>query len=76
VNRSDLEQVMGGETTLEALLGSGAATAVGDVSILGQLAGLMVEFDPRFEIMPGTKSMTETTGGEPLEAEIGAIIPE
>jgi alkyl sulfatase BDS1-like metallo-beta-lactamase superfamily hydrolase len=38
-----------------ALLAEGAATAEGDLAILGQLAGLMVEFDPRFEIMPGTK---------------------
>jgi alkyl sulfatase BDS1-like metallo-beta-lactamase superfamily hydrolase len=76
VNRADLEQVMGGQTTLEALLGSGAATAEGDVAILGQLAGLMVEFDPRFEIMPGTQALTEAAAGEALEAEIGALIPE
>jgi alkyl sulfatase BDS1-like metallo-beta-lactamase superfamily hydrolase len=76
VNRADLERVMGGDATFEALLGSGAATAEGDVSILGQLAGLMVEFDPRFEIMPGTQALTERVAGEPLEAEIGAIIPE
>jgi hypothetical protein len=36
----------------------------------------MVEFDPRFEIMPGTQALTERVAGEPLEAEIGAIIPE
>lgn len=76
VNRSDLERVMGGDATLEDLLASGVAIVEGDVSILGQLAGLMVEFDPRFEIMPGTKSRTETLAGQALEAEIGAIIPE
>jgi alkyl sulfatase BDS1-like metallo-beta-lactamase superfamily hydrolase len=76
VNRADLEQVMGGQTTLEALIGSGAATAEGDVAILGQLAGLMVEFDPRFEIMPGTQALTQAAAGEALEAEIGALIPE
>jgi hypothetical protein len=28
----------------------------GDVSILKKLASMMVDFDPRFEIMPGTKA--------------------
>jgi hypothetical protein len=27
----------------------------GDVSILNKLAATMTDFDPRFEIMPGTK---------------------
>jgi alkyl sulfatase BDS1-like metallo-beta-lactamase superfamily hydrolase len=76
VNRSDLERVMGGTATLEMLLAEGAAQAEGDLAILGQLAGLMVEFDPRFEIMPGTKSLTELAPAEALEAEIGAVIPE
>ena len=34
----------------------------GDASILKQLASTMVDFDPRFEIMPGTKAKTEVTG--------------
>ncbi len=76
VNRSDLEGVMAGETTLEALLGAGTATAEGDLAILGQLAALMVDFDPRFEIMPGTRARTEIAASEALEAEIGAVIPE
>jgi alkyl sulfatase BDS1-like metallo-beta-lactamase superfamily hydrolase len=76
VNRVDLERVMGGDATFEALLTSGAASADGDIAVLGQLAGLMVEFDPRFEIMPGSKSRTDLPDGEALEVEIGAIIPE
>ena len=76
VNRADLERVMGGVATLEDLLAEGAATAEGELAILGQLAGLMVEFDPRFEIMPGTMSLTELARAEALEADIGAIIPE
>jgi hypothetical protein len=58
------------------LLAEGAAQAEGDLAILGQLAGLMVEFDPRFEIMPGTKALTELAPAEALEADIGAVIPE
>jgi alkyl sulfatase BDS1-like metallo-beta-lactamase superfamily hydrolase len=76
LNRSDLEGVMAGETTLEALIGAGTAKAEGDLSILGKLAALMVEFDPRFEIMPGTKSAAATDTAEPLEADVGAVIPE
>jgi len=63
INRSDLEQTMMGAKTLEAQIADGTAKVEGDVSILKQLASIMVEFDPRFEIMPGTKAMTpEATG--------------
>lgn len=76
VNRADLETVMAGDATFEALLADGRATAEGDLAVLGQLAGLMVEFDPRFEIMPGTKLRTELPDTEPFEGDIGAMIPE
>ncbi len=36
----------------------------------------MVEFDPRFEIMPGTKLGTELADMEPFEGDVGALIPE
>ena len=63
INRADLEQTMMGAKTLEAQIADGTAKVEGDVSILKQLASTMVEFDPRFEIMPGTTSMTpEVTG--------------
>lgn len=76
VNRADLERVMSGEATFDALLADGTATHQGDISILGQLASLMVEFDPRFEIMPGTKVGTELADMEPFEGDVGALIPE
>jgi len=76
LNRADLERVMAGETGLEALLSEGTAQAEGDVSILGKLAALMVAFDPRFEIMPGTKVRADTDTGQPYEAGVGAMIPE
>jgi linear primary-alkylsulfatase len=56
INRSDLEQTMIGAKTLEAQIVDGAAKIHGDASILKQLASTMVDFDPRFEIMPGTKA--------------------
>ena len=56
INRSDLEQTMMGAKTLEAQITDGTAKVQGDPSVLNQLAGTMVDFDPRFEIMPGTKA--------------------
>jgi alkyl sulfatase BDS1-like metallo-beta-lactamase superfamily hydrolase len=55
IDRSDLEQTMMGKKTLEAQIADGTAKAEGDVGVLKQLASTMVDFDPRFEIMPGTK---------------------
>jgi len=55
---------------------------VGDVAILKKLASCMVEFDPRFEIMPGTRARgTDVTIADvhfedPYEAIPGPIIAE
>ncbi len=56
INRSDLEQTMMGVKTLDAQIADGTAKLQGDASILKQLAATFVDFDPRFEIMPGTKA--------------------
>ena len=56
INRSDLEHAMMGTKTLEAQIADGTAKSSGNLAILKQLASLMVDFDPRFEIMPGTKT--------------------
>jgi alkyl sulfatase BDS1-like metallo-beta-lactamase superfamily hydrolase len=69
INRSDLEQTMMGAKTLEAQIADGAAKVEGDAGILKQLASAMVDFDPRFEIMPGTKVRgTEVVKADPYEA--------
>ena len=69
INRSDLEQTMMGVKTLEAQIADGTAKVQGDVGILTQLASTMVDFDPRFEIMPGTKARTaEVAHANPYEA--------
>jgi alkyl sulfatase BDS1-like metallo-beta-lactamase superfamily hydrolase len=59
IDRSDLEQTMMGEKTLEAQIADGTAKIQGDASVLAKLASTMVDFDPRFEIMPGTKLRPE-----------------
>jgi alkyl sulfatase BDS1-like metallo-beta-lactamase superfamily hydrolase len=76
VNRSDLERVMGGQATLEALIASGAARVQGDVGILGRLAALMVDFDPRFEVLPGTRPAGQVARTDGYQATVGAPIPE
>ena len=64
INRTDLEQVMAGAKTLEAQIADGTAKVQGDVSILQKLAATMVDFDPRFELMPGTKQRTAGRDGQ------------
>jgi linear primary-alkylsulfatase len=47
----------------------------GDTGILKQLASTMVEFDPRFEIMPGTKAMKSEVAGYVESGILGATDP-
>ena len=46
---------MMGAKTLEAQIADGTAKVQGDVTVLAKLASTMVDFDPRFEVMPGTQ---------------------
>jgi alkyl sulfatase BDS1-like metallo-beta-lactamase superfamily hydrolase len=59
VNRSDLERVMTGEAKMTDLAMSGKAKFEGNPAVLKQLAGAMEQYDPLFEIMPGTKAQAE-----------------
>jgi alkyl sulfatase BDS1-like metallo-beta-lactamase superfamily hydrolase len=69
INRSDLEHTMAGAKTLEAQIADGTAKADGDAGVLKQLASTMVDFDPRFEIMPGTKAKgVDVAHADPYEA--------
>ena len=77
INRSDLEVVMMGAKELEEQIADGTCKAEGDLSILKSLAATMVEFDPRFEVMPGTHpDQTEITQHKAYEAVPGASIAE
>ena len=77
INRSDLEQTMMGTKTLEAQIADGTAKLEGDANILQQLASTMVDFDPRFEIMPGTKAkLVKVAHADPYEAVPGKPIAE
>jgi len=76
INRSDLERTMMGAKTLEAQIADGTAKVDGDVSILAKLGATMVDFDPRFEILPGTKARTEVAHANPYQAVPERIIAE
>jgi len=78
INRSDLEQSMMGAKPIEQQIKDGTAKVEGDVGILAELASTMVEFDPRFEIMPGTKTApaAEELADAVFEASVGAVICE
>ena len=77
INRSDLEQTMMGAKTLEAQIADGTAKVQGDVSVLAKLASTMVDFDPRFEIMPGTKLRAEAVAhAEAYQAVLHKTIAE
>lgn len=69
INRSELERTMMGAKTLEAQIADGSAKVQGNAGVLKQLASTMVDFDPRFEIMPGTKARgTQLAQADPYEA--------
>lgn len=55
VNRSDLETVMGGKATFDNLIAASKAKFEGDRKPFDQLRGILVQFTPDFEMMPGTK---------------------
>ncbi len=77
INRTDLEQTMMGAKTLEAQIKDGTAKVDGDVTILAKLAKTMVDFDPTFEILPGTKARGGAVAhAEPYEAVPGKTIVE
>ena len=77
INRTDLEQTMMGAKAMDAQIADGTAKVEGDVSILKKLASKMVDFDPRFEIMPGTKvRKTQVDKADPYEAVPGSPIAE
>ena len=54
IARPDLLRVLMGATSLDDVVEAGRATAVGDRGVLATLLGLLSDFDPGFEILPGT----------------------
>ncbi|MCZ6917289.1 MAG: MBL fold metallo-hydrolase [Gemmatimonadetes bacterium] len=55
IARGDLDEMMTGETTWDALVAEQKVTLEGDIDVLRQLMATMVTFTPDFEMLPGTK---------------------
>jgi alkyl sulfatase BDS1-like metallo-beta-lactamase superfamily hydrolase len=55
INRADLLPVMMQQTTLAAQIQAGKASISGNRLVLTQFGSTLVEFDPLFEMMPGTR---------------------
>lgn len=68
-NRSDLETLMGGTQSFEALVKAGKIKLDGNPGVLEQLKSAIVHFEVGFEILPGTKSPTENPKIEPFQQE-------
>jgi alkyl sulfatase BDS1-like metallo-beta-lactamase superfamily hydrolase len=54
LNRANLENAMIGSTPLQQQVMDVTAVLKGDPSILLTLAGALTQFEPTFDIMPGT----------------------
>lgn len=67
IDRRDLEDVMIGSAKMADKVASGKATMDGNVQVLAQLGSTLVQFDPWYEVLPGT-------GGKgPLERKTEAL---
>ena len=77
INRSDLEQTMMGAKTLESQIAAGTCRAEGDLRGLQKLGGTMVDFDPLFSVLPGTRVRgADVAEADDFEAVPGASIAE
>ncbi len=75
LNRSDLEKVMGGQTSFDALIKEGKANFAGDRKPFDQLRSVLTRFTPDFEMMPGTKPKTEPKT-EPKQQPAPAVVKD
>ncbi|PSJ52198.1 hypothetical protein C7I84_26635 [Mesorhizobium ephedrae] len=72
LNRSDLEQVMGGRSTFDELLASGKANFDGDRKFFDDVRSTLSVFPPDFELIPGTKpseSSAPSAKKDPFEVD-------
>jgi len=77
INRSDLDLVMMGVKTMDDMIADGTAKTKGDKSIIGKLKSTLLNFDLRFEILPGTvpvgdQQLVRNPFQQPMPAVIGA----
>lgn len=54
---------MAGQSSFDALVSSGKVKLSGDLKVLADLRSVVVQFNPAFQLMPGT-----VTGATPLQS--------
>jgi alkyl sulfatase BDS1-like metallo-beta-lactamase superfamily hydrolase len=70
INRTDLEEVMMGKLTFDEQIKKGKAKLKGNRKVYEQLKSTLVQFDPLFEIMPGTKQVEGEKDDDPFEQDV------
>jgi alkyl sulfatase BDS1-like metallo-beta-lactamase superfamily hydrolase len=70
INRSDLEEVMMGKVTFDDQIKNGKARLAGKREVYDQLKSTLIQFDPLFEIMPGTKAVVGEIDDDPFEQDV------
>jgi alkyl sulfatase BDS1-like metallo-beta-lactamase superfamily hydrolase len=69
INRADLVPVMAGKVSFDDQIKTGKAKLVGDRKPYEQLKGILVQFTPDFEILPGTKTEPSKSDRTPFEQD-------
>lgn len=70
IKRSDLEEVMMGKVKFDDQIKAGKAVLKGNTRVYDQLKSTLVQFDPLFEIMPGTKTVSGEIDDDPFEQDV------
>jgi alkyl sulfatase BDS1-like metallo-beta-lactamase superfamily hydrolase len=74
IDRADLEVIMAGQKTFRASIDDGTAKAEGNVDILQEIAGTLVNFEIGFEVLPGTASRSSGAKQNPYEVNESSIL--
>lgn len=75
INRSDLDLAMMGVKSMDEMIADGTAKTKGNVDIINQLKSMMIHFELRFEILPGTVPVGEQQlNRNPFQQEMPAVI--
>ena len=79
LNRSDLDTMMTGQANLDSLVSSGKVKLAGNPKVLADLRSVVVQFNPAFQLMPGTVTgltPVQSAQGNPFEQQELELLAE
>jgi alkyl sulfatase BDS1-like metallo-beta-lactamase superfamily hydrolase len=79
LNRSDLDTMMTGQANLDSLVSSGKVKLTGNPKVLADLRSVLVQFNPAFQLMPGTVTgltPVQSAQGNPFEQQEPELLAE